>query len=77
MSIELTEELRQAVDAQSEEPVRLVDPRTSAAYILLPAEEYARMKALLDEEEEDAAMRKAWLESATSARRRWVQENPY
>ena len=29
------------------------------------------------EDEEDRALHKAWLESATKTRRQWVQENPY
>ena len=77
MRIELSEEQRQAVDAQSAEPVRLIDPRTNAAYFLVRAEEYQRHKAMLDEEEQEAAERTAWLASATTARRKWVQENPY
>jgi hypothetical protein len=76
MSIPLSDELRQALDAQPDEPLRLVDPRTNAAYVLLPADVYERVKGLLEEEDE-RALRKAWLDAATKARRAWVQENPY
>jgi len=77
MTIELTDEQRQALGGQSDEPVQVIDPRTKETYVLLRAELYERLKGLLEEEEEEKAERKAWLEAATKARRAWVQENPY
>jgi hypothetical protein len=41
--IELTEELRKAVREQSGTPVRLVDPSTGDAFVLLRAEDYDRL----------------------------------
>ena len=41
--IELNEELRQVVQANHGEPVRLVDPATQKAFVLLSAEEYDRL----------------------------------
>ena len=41
--IELTEELRQAVHAHPGEPLRLIDPATSEAFIPLQADEYDRL----------------------------------
>jgi PHD/YefM family antitoxin component YafN of YafNO toxin-antitoxin module len=41
--IELTEELRQAVREQPGTPLRLVDPATQEAFVLLRAEDYDRL----------------------------------
>lgn len=41
--IELTEELRQAMRTHPGKPVRLVDPETREAFVLLRAEEYDRL----------------------------------
>ena len=41
--IELTEELRRAVRAHPSEPVRLIDPATREAFVLLRADEYDRL----------------------------------
>jgi hypothetical protein len=76
MSLELTEEQRRAVEEHPEEPVRLVDPASQKIFVLVSAEIYDRIKDLL-EDIEDRAGKKAWLDSATRARRKWVQENPY
>ncbi len=45
MTIRLPEELRKAVTAQPGVPVELVDEQTQAAYVLVPAEEFQRLKA--------------------------------
>jgi hypothetical protein len=50
MSIELNEQQGQALSAQVEVPPRVVDPRTNKIYVLILAEEYERMKALLEGE---------------------------
>ena|SRR5579863_9990006 len=66
---ELSPELQQALDVQAEVPPRLVDPRTSKAYVLLAAEQYDRIKALLEQDDDlgqtypaqiEAAMRAGW-----------------
>jgi len=41
--IELTEEMRKAVQEQTGTPVRLVDPTTQEAFVLLRAEDYDRL----------------------------------
>jgi hypothetical protein len=41
--IELTEELRQAIQDRPGEPVHLVDPATREAFVLVRAEEYDRL----------------------------------
>jgi hypothetical protein len=45
--IELTAEQHQALVANSAEPVRAIDPATNAEYVLVRAEVYERIKALL------------------------------
>ena len=76
MTIEITEDLRQALMLQRKEPLRLIDPQTNSTYVVLRSEDYDRLKALF-EETEDKVLHKAWLELATRTRRSWVQENPY
>lgn len=76
MTVELSDELREALGADPPEPVRLVDSRTNATFVVLPAEEYARIQALLDDAH-DEQVQKAWLEMASRTRRAWVLENPY
>jgi hypothetical protein len=51
MSVPLPEPLQQALDGRPGEPLRLVDPRTRAAYVLIPADLYERLQALLGEED--------------------------
>jgi hypothetical protein len=76
MSIDLTEDIREALAANPEEPLHLIDHKTNAAYVLLPAAVYDRLKGRL-EDDEDQALQQAWLDLATKTRRAWVQENPY
>jgi hypothetical protein len=45
--IELTPEQRQALDEQQGEPVRVVDPSTRDAYVLVRAEVFERMAGVL------------------------------
>lgn len=55
--IELTLEQRQAVTQQGDTPPRAVDPDTHTTYVLIREEVYARVKALLDEEEGNQFLR--------------------
>jgi hypothetical protein len=56
MSIDLSEEQRRALDARPEEPLRLIDPRTQQAYVLLRADLYEKLQALLAEDDPVAEM---------------------
>ncbi|HEX5271221.1 MAG TPA: hypothetical protein VFW33_12060, partial [Gemmataceae bacterium] len=38
--IELTPEQRRALEGRNGEPVRVIDPQTRRAYVLMPAEQY-------------------------------------
>ena len=51
MSIELTEEQRQALALSREVPPRVLDPAAKITYVLLPADLYEKMQALLDEDD--------------------------
>ena len=55
--IELTLKQRQAVVQQGETPPRAVDPDTHITYVLIREEVYARVRALLDEEEGNQCLR--------------------
>ena len=59
--IEMSNELRHAIQTSDEQPVRLVDPATSQAYVLLRAEEYERMKRL---EYDDDWSDETWAEAS-------------
>ena len=71
MSIELTEDQRQAV--MNGEAVRLPAPEIGGEVVLLRAEEYESIRELLEDERQQKAFRAAGLRSAT----RWLKENPY
>jgi hypothetical protein len=49
--IQLTETQRQALAAEPQ-PCRVIDPETRQTYVLLPAEFYERLKALLYDDSE-------------------------
>jgi hypothetical protein len=50
MSIELTEEQRQALAAEPT-PCRVIDPQTKQTYVLVRSEVFQQMQALLDEDD--------------------------
>jgi hypothetical protein len=49
MSIELTDGQGKALDAEADEPVRIIDPRTNRTYVLLSFDVYERIKALFED----------------------------
>lgn len=51
MSVPLTEPLQHALDQRPGEPLRLVDPRTQTAYVLLRADLYERVRTLIEQED--------------------------
>ena len=64
MSIELTEQQQHALDTQTETPPRVIDPRSNAAYYLVPATDYETIRELLEEERQQRAIRATGLRNA-------------
>jgi hypothetical protein len=58
MSIILSQEQQQAIDESQEHLLRLTDPRTSAAYVLLPADQYESVREVLDDERLQRSIRR-------------------
>ena len=55
----LTPELKQAVEQAGDAPVRLMDPETHRAYVLVSAEVYERMLSGEEDRHEQAAFLRA------------------
>jgi hypothetical protein len=51
MSIELTEQQHQALTKESESPPRVIDRMTNTTYVLVRADIYQKIQALLDEDD--------------------------
>lgn len=50
MMANLTTEQLQLIAAHADQPIRLLDPESKRAYVLLPAEVYERLKVLLEDD---------------------------
>ena len=57
MHIPLTEQQQRAIDT-SGEPPRLVDPRTNAAYVLVPEADYESYREAVEDERRQRAIRR-------------------
>jgi hypothetical protein len=55
----LTPELKRAVEQAGDSPVRLMDPETHRAYVLVSAEVFERLLLDVDDRREQAAFRRA------------------
>jgi len=64
VSIELTEQQQQTLDAFGKTPPRVIDPRTSDAYVLIPAAEYEAVREALEDERQQRAIRAVALRNA-------------
>ncbi|HVW37480.1 MAG TPA: hypothetical protein VHB99_09245 [Pirellulales bacterium] len=64
---ELSPELQHELDAHRDAPPRVIDPRTKRAYVLLAADEYERLKPLLEAEDDLSQTYAAQIESAMRA----------
>ena len=60
MSIELTAEQQRGLLESGTFPPQVVNPRTNETYVLLPAELYERVRAVLEDEDEIAAVRETY-----------------
>ncbi len=64
MDIQLTPQQQQALDTQAEGPTRIIDPRTNAAYILVPETDYENIRAVIEEERRQQAIHAVALRNA-------------
>jgi hypothetical protein len=67
MMPELSRDLQQIIDAHPGLPPRVVDPRTNKTYVLVSAEQYERIKALLEQDDKLSDTYPAQMESAMRA----------
>jgi hypothetical protein len=51
MSIDLTDEQRQAIAREAKVPLRLIDRVTNIQYVLLPADLYEKIESFLNEDD--------------------------
>lgn len=64
MTIQLTEQQQQVLDLVGTEPAQVVDPRTNAEYVLVPAAEYESVRDVLEDERQQAAIQAVALRNA-------------
>jgi hypothetical protein len=53
MNLQFTDDIRQAIEAAGGSPVYIADPTTNVSYVILRAEDFAKMKA--ESESDDAS----------------------
>lgn len=64
MPLELTERQQKALDLQTDDPPRLVDPRTNATYVLLSIDKYEDLRDILEDERRREAIHSIALRNA-------------
>ncbi len=64
MAIKLTPEQQKALDHEGHGPQRVVNPRTHIAYVLVPEDEYAAMRELLEDARREQAIHAVALRNA-------------
>jgi hypothetical protein len=64
MAIRLTEQQQRALDSSEAEPPQVVDPRTNAAYVLIPLTEYEAVREAVEDEKRQAQIRTVGLRNA-------------
>ena len=57
MTIQLTEEQQRAVDSEGAPFTQVVDPRTRAAYVLIPVDDYETVREILLDERQQKSIR--------------------
>jgi uncharacterized protein (TIGR03067 family) len=72
MDVPLTEQQQQLLDAEKTGPPRLVDPRTSTTYVLVPEADYEAVREILEDERRQRAIRAVGLRNAAGR----VDEGP-
>jgi hypothetical protein len=71
---ERTEQQQQELDREPQ--ARFIDPRTKTTYVLVRIDVYDRLKAQI-EEIEDEILREASLRASHESAVAWMKENPY
>jgi hypothetical protein len=64
MAIRLTEQQQRALDSTEAELPQVVDPRTNAAYVLIPLTEYESVREIVEDERRQRAIRTVGLRNA-------------
>ena len=64
MPIRLTEQQQRALDLTDADPPQVVDPRTNAAYVLIPLTEYEAVREVVEDERRQRAIRAVALRNA-------------
>jgi hypothetical protein len=64
MSIQLTPQQQEVLDAQENGPARVIDPRTNTTYILVPETAYASVLEILEDERRQQAIHAVALRNA-------------
>ena len=64
MPIRLTEQQQHALDAPDVQPPQVVDPRTDAAYVLIPLTEYEAIREMVEDERRQRAIRAVAIRNA-------------
>ena len=72
MTIQLTEEQQRAVDSVGATLTQVVDPRTSAVYVLIPKDDYETVRESLREERQQKSIRPVGLRNAAGR----IEEEP-
>lgn len=57
MAIRLTEEQQETLDSIEAHPLQVVDPRTNAEYVLIPAREYEAVREIVEDERQQRGIR--------------------
>lgn len=64
MPIELTEQQHQALQAESEQPLRVIDPQTGEVYVLVSLADFETARELLEDERQQRAIHAMALRNA-------------
>ena len=64
MTIQLTPQQQDDLDRADDDVVRVVDPRTNAAYVLVPADDFESVREALEDERLQRAVRAVALQNA-------------
>ncbi|MGE4004202.1 MAG: hypothetical protein AB7I48_28805 [Planctomycetaceae bacterium] len=72
MNITLTPQQMRLLDAESKDRPRVVDPRSNAAYVLVPEAEYETIREVLEDERQQRAICEVALQNAIDR----MNENP-